>query len=104
MYTYIQQHPYPPRTNNRLGFVAAVGAELASGESVLQQLAQEPTLVFLTFVLISAASLIPLMSTGAGDEKFGPFQPAAEKLNGRAAMIGFAAMLVIEAVRGQALF
>lgn len=89
---------------HRLGFVAALGAELATGETVLQQVAQEPTLVFLTFVLISAASLIPLMSGSASDEKFGPFQPAAEKLNGRAAMIGFASLLVLEAVRGQALF
>lgn len=71
---------------------------------MLQQVAQEPTLIFLTFVLFSAASLIPLMSGSATDEKFGPLTPAAEKLNGRAAMIGFAAMLVIEAVRGQALF
>ncbi len=66
----------------------------------------EPTLVFLTFLLISAASLIPLMNGGdAKDEKFGPFQPGAEMLNGRAAMLGMASLLIIEAVRGgQALF
>ncbi len=34
------------------------------------------------------------------DERLGPFNPAAELLNGRAAMIGFASLLVAEAVRG----
>ena len=49
------------------------------------------------------ASLIPLFK-GAKNEAFGPFSPKAELVNGRAAMIGFAAMLAIEAVKGSALF
>lgn len=41
-----------------LGFVAALGAELASGESVLKQVSDEPTLITLTFILFIAASLV----------------------------------------------
>ncbi len=55
------------------------------------------------FCLSAGASLIPLFK-GAKNEAFGPFSPKAELINGRAAMIGFAAMLAIEAVKGSALF
>ena len=99
--------PAPELINGRLAmlaFVSAFFAELSSGESVLKQWADEPTGVLLTFVLFSAASLIPMMN-GANREAFGPFSPKAEELNGRAAMIGFAALLIVEGVRGgQALF
>ena len=37
-------------------------------------------------------------------EAFGPFTPAAELLNGRAAMLGFGALLAVEADKGSALF
>lgn len=73
-----------------LGFVAAVSAELASGEGVLRQWSQEPTGIFMAFVLFMAASLVPL-TRGAKEEAFGPFTPAAEKLNGRAAMVSYGA-------------
>eukprot|EP00200_Dunaliella_tertiolecta_P002897 CAMPEP_0202348308 /NCGR_PEP_ID=MMETSP1126-20121109/6294_1 /ASSEMBLY_ACC=CAM_ASM_000457 /TAXON_ID=3047 /ORGANISM="Dunaliella tertiolecta, Strain CCMP1320" /LENGTH=183 /DNA_ID=CAMNT_0048939977 /DNA_START=60 /DNA_END=611 /DNA_ORIENTATION=- len=86
-----------------LGFVAALGAELSTGESVLTQLADEPTLIALTFVLFSAASLVPAFARRKSDP-VGPFTPQAEMTNGRAAMIGFAAMLVYEGVQGIALF
>lgn len=96
----------PEAINGRLaqlGFVAALGAELATGNTVTEQLAQDGALVFCTVVAISCASLIPLL-LGKEIKGWGPFTPAAEMLNGRAAMIGLAALLVIEAVRGQALF
>ena len=98
-----------PETNNgrlaMLGFVAALFAELASGESVVKQLADEPTGIALAFILFSAATLIPLTRGQTGEaEAFGPFTAAAEKLNGRAAMIGFAALLIVEGVRGAARF
>ncbi|KAF5832724.1 chloroplast carotene biosynthesis related protein [Dunaliella salina] len=86
-----------------LGFVAALGAELSTGDSVLRQLAEEPTLISLTFILFSAASLVPAFARRNGDT-LGPFTPQAEMLNGRAAMIGFAAMLILESVQGAALF
>ncbi|KAL4444194.1 hypothetical protein ABPG75_011931 [Micractinium tetrahymenae] len=98
--------PAPELINGRLAmlaFVAALGAELSTGESVLRQLADEPTGVLLAALAFITASLIPLLNS-TKREAFGPFTPAAEMLNGRAAMIGFASLLVAEAVRGSALF
>lgn len=98
--------PAPETINGRLamlGFVAAVGAELASGKGVLSQIGQEPTLITLTFVLFAAASLVPLLKNDK-EERFGIFTPKAELINGRAAMLGFASLLVVEAVKGSALF
>ena len=42
-----------------LGFVAAVGAELATGTPVSAQLQQATVPIIATFVLFSVASLIP---------------------------------------------
>lgn len=98
--------PAPELINGRLAmlaFVAALGAELSTGETVLRQLADEPTGVILAAIAFITASLIPLLNS-TKREAFGPFTPAAEMLNGRAAMIGFAALLAVEAVRGSALF
>ncbi len=96
----------PEITNGRLamlGFVAALGAELSSGQSVLRQIGDEPTLINITFLLFIAASLIPMFQNKK-PEAFGPFTPNAELINGRAAMIGFAALLAFEATQGAALF
>lgn len=38
------------------------------------------------------------------EEAFGPLTPERELFNGRAAMVGFAALLLVEAFRGTALF
>ncbi|PSC76290.1 integral membrane Yip1-family isoform B [Micractinium conductrix] len=98
--------PAPELVNGRLamiGVVAALAAELSSGESVLRQFADEPTGVVLTGLTFIAASLIPLLSS-TERKAVGPFTPAAEMLNGRAAMIGLASLIAIEAVRGSALF
>lgn len=97
--------PAPEIVNGRLamlGFVAALAAELRTDETVARQLSQEPTLICLTFVLLIAGSLVPIL--GGKQESLGPFTPQAEILNGRAAMLGFAALLAAEAVRGSALF
>ncbi|EFN56618.1 hypothetical protein CHLNCDRAFT_21915, partial [Chlorella variabilis] len=96
--------PAPELINGRLAmlaFIAALGAELSSGEGVLRQFAEEPTGVFLAAVTFAAATLIPLMSS-TKREAFGPFTPSAEMLNGRAAMLGFFALIATEAVRGGA--
>jgi hypothetical protein len=95
----------PEIVNGRLamvGFIAALGAELATNASVVQQLEQEPTLINLTFLILISASLVPLFA--GRKDKLGPFTPAAEMINGRAAMLGFAALLVYEGVSGSALF
>ena len=88
-----------------LGFVAALGAELSSQESIFAQISSpsaDSWIVYAT-VLFIGASLVPLFK-GIKREAFGPFSPNAELINGRAAMIGFAAMLAIEAAKGSALF
>ena len=41
-----------------LGFVAALGAELSTGDTVLKQLSVEPTGIILTFITFAAASLV----------------------------------------------
>ena len=84
-----------------LAFVSAVAAEFASGDGVLRQWASEPMLIFLTATTFSAATLIPMLES-TKREAWGPFTPGAEMLNGRAAMIGFAALLALEGLRGGA--
>lgn len=77
------------------------------GQGVLRQWSEEPTGIFLAFVLFAAGSLVPLLSGSPASvqaQKIGPFNRDAEMLNGRAAMIGFASLLVIEAVKGTPLF
>ena len=71
---------------------------------MLRQLADEPTGIIAVFGLIIAASLVPAFKGNKNTESFGPLSPFAEMVNGRSAMIGFASMLVIEAVGDKALF
>ena len=96
----------PETVNGRLamlGFIAALGAEASSGETVFQQVGDaEPSILF-AFIMFAAASLIPILK-GVKKEKFAFFSPEAEMLNGRAAMIGFALLLAIEAKSGAAFF
>merc|ERR1712003_238327 len=96
----------PETINGRLamlGFIAALGAEASSGETIFQQVGDaEPSILF-AFIMFAAASLIPIFK-GAKKEKFAFFSPEAEMLNGRAAMIGFALLLAIEAKSGAAFF
>ncbi|KAL6755301.1 hypothetical protein V8C86DRAFT_1830371 [Haematococcus lacustris] len=99
--------PLPETVNGRLamlGFVAAVGAELSSGQPVLAQLASAPGAVIGTMVAFVVASLTPILKGANLSEAFGPLTPSAEKLNGRAAMIGLVALLAIEASQGKSLF
>ena len=96
----------PEIINGRLAmiaFVAALGAEISSGESVARQFGESSVGVVLTAVVFTAASLIPMLN-GTKKESFGPFKPEAELSNGRAAMIGFAFLLIAEAVNGKAFF
>jgi hypothetical protein len=87
-----------------LGFLAAMGAEFASQETVAQQVSEGPkALIFGTFLLFIVASLVPILK-GTKKEAFGPFTPAAEMTNGRAAMLGIAFMLAAEAFRHAPVF
>jgi len=98
--------PAPETINGRLamlGFIAALGAEAASGETIYQQIADAEPSILLAFIMFAAASLIPTLK-GVKKEKFAFFSPEAEMLNGRAAMIGFALLLAIEAKSGAAFF
>jgi len=95
----------PEIVNFRLamfGFVAALGSELASGESVVNQFKDEPTGVLLAVILFTSASFIPFLYGASKKESFGPFTPQAEIMNGRAACIGFLSLLIAEGVRGGA--
>ncbi|BDA45780.1 Carotene biosynthesis-related protein CBR, chloroplastic at C-terminar half [Coccomyxa sp. Obi] len=99
--------PAPEVINGRLAmlaFVAAAGAELATGAPIAAQLKDAPILIGLTFFLFSAASLIPILRGAKLDKSVGPFNPRAEILNGRVAMLGFAALLVSEWANGGAFF
>jgi hypothetical protein len=79
--------PGPELINGRLAmlaFVAAAAAEANGHETVLRQLACQPTGVALLFVLIAAGSLVTMLE-GLERPKGGFFNAAAEQLNGRAA-------------------
>jgi len=103
----------PETINGRLaqiGFIAGVGAEISSGESFAYQFQSHPIAFGLTCALITAASFMPAMQ-GAKDYTSNPnsvpnqglFNVDAEKLNGRAAMIGIVAILATEYFKGGAL-
>lgn len=87
-----------------LGFTAAVGAELASGAPLLDQLGSAFLPVLLTFGVFTAASLIPILTGANLKQTFGPFRPEAEVINGRAAMLGLVALVITEGFKGSALF
>lgn len=100
--------PGPEVINGRLAmlaFVAAAGAEFATGFTAVQQLREAPALVGVTFVVFIIASLIPIFrGISPASKSNGPWTPTAELLNGRAAMLGFVALLATEWAKGAAVF
>ncbi|KAH9324682.1 hypothetical protein KI387_004860, partial [Taxus chinensis] len=97
--------PAPETINGRLamvGFVSAIGVELASGEDLVSQLSSGGVSWFLlSAVLLSAASLIPMFKGVSAESKSQTIMSAgAEMWNGRLAMIGLVALAVTEFVKG----
>ena len=97
-----------------LGFLAAVGAELATQDSIFKQLGEGGAggMLFV-FAAVTAASFAPVLRGKSSDEaflknskpeEFGPFNAQAEMLNGRAAMMGLLFLLAAEASQGKAFF
>lgn len=107
--------PAPETINGRLamvGFVAAVGAEIFTGKPLLQQFGEAGGIVTAVAALFIVASLIPIVR-GANLKGSGPggngsgvpkLTKKAELWNGRAAMVGVAALIIVESIKGGALF
>jgi len=99
--------PAPEIINGRLamlGLLLALGGEVSSNESFLGQLSAHSTAAATVMVLLAGASLVPMLRGADLSEAFGPFNQTAEMLNGRAAMIGITALILLELVNGAALF
>eukprot|EP00879_Flechtneria_rotunda_P000501 GHRR01000605.1.p1 GENE.GHRR01000605.1~~GHRR01000605.1.p1 ORF type:complete len:216 (+),score=42.00 GHRR01000605.1:152-799(+) len=101
--------PAPETINGRLAmlgvFIGLLG-EVVSGKGLLEQTAHHPVTVFLSFVLISIATYIPLVKGYTRKEPFTnaslglAWTPKAENWNGRLAMLGFTGMILTEAIAG----
>lgn len=106
--------PAPELINGRLamlGFTAAMGAELTSQETFVQQFSDAPVTIIAVSALLVVASLIPIvrgtavMDDGGGEGvRPGGFNVTNELINGRAAMLGLSIMIAYEAITGAALF
>lgn len=98
--------PAPERINGRLamlGITFGVWEEIKSGHGIIWQAHHPNPWITVLFLAITWASLVPIRR-GVVDEDFAFFTVKAEKLNGRAAMVGFASLLALEAVFRVALF
>ncbi|MEW5300775.1 MAG: hypothetical protein WDW36_003681 [Sanguina aurantia] len=92
----------PETINGRLamlGFVAAIGAEFTSHATIDSALVP----IIGGALLFIGASFVPILNGGNLKRESGPFTPAVELFNGRAAMIGFLALIVLEQVSGKSL-
>eukprot|EP00253_Pinus_taeda_P011662 PITA_11662 len=97
--------PAPETINGRLamlGFVSAVGVEIASGKDLVAQLASGGVPLFIgSAVLFTLASLIPMFKGVSKESKSQEIMSSgAEMLNGRFAMIGLVALALTEYLKG----
>ena len=73
-----------------LGFVAALGAELSTGQTIFSQVNEAPALILITFITFAIASLLPLVQNQMPESRANSFfTSSAEMLNGRAACVSF---------------
>lgn len=80
-----------------VGMLAAFGAEVATGEPVLAQVAKSPVLVAAAFATIIIGSLVPIIrGADLNISGAGPFNQRAEVWNGRLAMLAFATLFFVE--------
>ena len=92
----------------QIAFVAGLGAELSTGQSFTEQFAAHTGSIVFASGLITLASFMPNMQ--ATDEytanpaslgkSNGPWTTSAEMTNGRGAMVGLVAMLLVEKAIG----
>ncbi|XP_058739791.1 early light-induced protein, chloroplastic-like [Vicia villosa] len=100
--------PAPERINGRLamiGFVAAMGVEIARGQGLFEQISGGGVPWFLgTSVLLTLASLIPFSQGVSVESKSKSIMSSdAELWNGRIAMLGLIALAFTEYVKGTSL-
>ncbi|GMH41021.1 hypothetical protein BSKO_08931 [Bryopsis sp. KO-2023] len=98
--------PGPELINGRMAMIAlpiAALLEVTSDKPTFELMANSPIQFAVVVALFSAASLIPILK-GVESEPLGFMSPKAEMINGRAAMMGFASLLLIEAQAGAAFF
>ena len=98
--------PGPELANARLamvGLLCAARAEAETGRGAAELLLSPPAWALGVSAAIVFATLAPILK-GVRHEAFGPFTPRAEYWNGRAAMIGWGALLALEAWQGGAAF
>ncbi|CAI8586379.1 unnamed protein product [Vicia faba] len=100
--------PAPERINGRLamiGFVAALGVEIAKGQGLFEQISGGGVPWFLgTSVLLSLASLIPFFQGVSVESKSKSIMSSdAELWNGRIAMLGLVALAFTEFIKGTSL-
>merc|ERR1712086_131705 len=100
-----------------LGFVAAVGAELSTGQTFSYQFWHNAPTVFFHFGIFAGASLMPAVMSGNSikeiwtsakkegmPEGLEKYNADVELMNGRAAMVGMLGLFLVESVKGSALF
>ncbi|CAO1949092.1 unnamed protein product [Urochloa humidicola] len=98
--------PAPERINGRLamvGFVSALAVEASRGDGLLAQAGNGPGLTWFAYtaVVLSAASLAPLLQGESAEERSGGlFTADAELWNGRLAMLGLVALAATEYLTG----
>jgi hypothetical protein len=100
--------PIPEAVNGRLtmiGFVAGVVAEMCSGKTLFEQFEEATLPVILFSIIITFASFYPILyGMSFESASNGIFNKKAEFWNGRAAMLGFTTMLVIESLQHHSMF